>query len=207
MSDRWPGLFLVIEGPSGVGKSSVISELGPMLKASYGAPTTVIKQPSSSPIGLMARELADELRGLSLACMVAADRYRQLEAEIHPCLRRGEIVLCDRYVPSSLVPQVLDGVKEQFVRDLNAFADPPDLYVFLQGSAETVRSRSFARGTRDRFHDELSANAEADRYREVEAEVRKTGQRTLNVNVDRRAPSEIATEVLDHVQKAFPHQL
>ncbi|MDT0443469.1 hypothetical protein [Streptomyces johnsoniae] len=44
-----------------------------------------------------------------MAHLIAADRYHHLDTEIRPAFRRGEIVVSDRCLASSLVPQVMDG--------------------------------------------------------------------------------------------------
>ncbi|MEV6602188.1 hypothetical protein AB0M36_35860 [Actinoplanes sp. NPDC051346] len=57
----------------------------------------------------------------------------------------GRIVVCDRYVPSSLVLQRLDGVRDEFVRDVNAHADRPH----LTGDEQRCRTRAKRRGSVD----------------------------------------------------------
>ncbi len=67
-------------------------------------------EPSDGPIGKLARQLTDTVHGTALACLYAADRYHHLDTEIVPHLEAGEIVITDRYIPSALVMQQLDGV-------------------------------------------------------------------------------------------------
>lgn len=95
MTDR-QGFFVAIEGPSGVGKSTVTDLLHAAL-AHRGFPAVATKEPSDSALGKLARQGADEYRGLVLACLVAADRYYHLEHDIRPALRAGYVVICDRY--------------------------------------------------------------------------------------------------------------
>src|SRR5262245_22816524 len=86
-------------------------------------------EPSPTPLGQLASQGPDHLDGLALACLVAADRYQHLQAEIHPALAAGQIVLTDRYLPASLVLQRLDGVDEAFIWAVNQHARRPDLAV------------------------------------------------------------------------------
>ena len=68
MSGR-AGLFVVIEGPSGVGKSTVAKLLHAELK-NRRVPVIAGKEPSDSALGKLARQGTNEYRGLVLACLV-----------------------------------------------------------------------------------------------------------------------------------------
>lgn len=86
-------------------------------------------------------------------------------------------MLCDRYTASSLVLQAgLDEVPEAFVRELNRFAEPPDLQVVLTASAEELRARLAARGSHGRFEDDpASAAREVSLYERVIAQLTREG--------------------------------
>lgn len=103
------GLFISVDGPSGVGKSDTVRELCQVL-ADEGKVMHVTCEPSDGPIGKLARELTDTVHGNALACLYAADRYHHLDTEIFAHLDVGEIVITDRYIPSALVMQQLDGL-------------------------------------------------------------------------------------------------
>lgn len=69
-------------------------------------------------------------------------------------------MLCDRYTASSLVLQAgLDEVPESFVRELNRFADPPDLQIILTAPAAVLRERLSVRGSHGRFEDDPTTAA------------------------------------------------
>ena len=74
-------MFVAIEGPNGVGKTSVTERLAVHLRA-RGIATTVLRQPSQGPLGRMAREREHELIGWPLATLVVADRYLQVRDDI-----------------------------------------------------------------------------------------------------------------------------
>ncbi|MBE1876115.1 dTMP kinase [Myceligenerans pegani] len=200
-----PGFFLVIEGPSGIGKTTVTGLVHDELQAS-GAPVLATKEPSTSPIGAMARSGTHDYRGLALACLVAADRYHHLDQEIGPALRDGAIVVCDRYVPSSLVLQALDGVDAEFARQLNQHAPPPDLTVILTGAPERTRKRARDRGASSRFHrDDATRHAAEDRmYRALISELRKGGWDLLHHDLGDEPAADVARLILDALRSRRP---
>lgn len=158
------GLFVTLDGMGGAGKSSTTSELHRQL-TSRGYDVYATTEPSPSQLGRLARDASDLYRGLSLACLVAADRYHHLTTEIQPELAAGRIVLCDRYVVSSYVLQRLDGVPLDFVEALNAAADVPDLAVVLTAEPEVAADRIVRRGAHSRFETGLAASrTEAELY-------------------------------------------
>src|SRR2546422_11398 len=106
------GLFVSIDGPSGVGKSSTTRALAQLLRAE-GRSVHITGEPSNGPIGDLACELTETVQGIALACLYAADRYHHLTAEVFPHLEAGEVVITDRYVPSTLVMEQLDGVNPE----------------------------------------------------------------------------------------------
>ena len=89
--------------------------------------------------------------GMALACLVTGDRHHHLTAEIRPSLAAGQIVLCDRYLPSSLVLQRMDSIGWDVIIQLNQGADRPHLAVILNGSPPVIAARLAARGRHSRF--------------------------------------------------------
>lgn len=102
------GFFTAIDGPSGVGKTSV-TELTSRQLSACGMPVLSTRQPSDSPLGLLARSLTHDLRGLPLTYLMAADRHHHYEQVIRPAVDAGRVVVCDRYVASALVLDQVDG--------------------------------------------------------------------------------------------------
>ncbi|MEU5498018.1 dTMP kinase [Streptomyces griseofuscus] len=147
------GQFVTIDGPGGVGKSTVVAAVVDLLRAE-GQSVLGTREPSNSPIGQLARHGTEEYRGMSMACLIAADRYRHVEQVIRPALARGEIVVCDRYIASSLVLQVMDGVPRDSVWELNRHADMPDLAVIINARVDAIEKRLGARGPDSRYERE-----------------------------------------------------
>ena len=75
--------------------------------------------------------MVNEVHGHALACLVAADRYHHLDTEIRPERPPGSIVICDRYLASTLVLQARDGLAGPWLLALNEGIDLPDLAVIL----------------------------------------------------------------------------
>ncbi|MQY03589.1 dTMP kinase [Actinomadura macrotermitis] len=161
------GLLVSLDGPGGAGKTTLAAAITARLHRD-GIAATHTTQPSHGPIGQLARAGTHQYRGLTLACLVAADRYHHLDTQIRPALAAGHIVICDRYTPSSHVLQVLDGVDPAFVALLNQHADPPDLAVILTCDPGELTRRLTARGSHGRFEDDPGLPAlEATAYRRV----------------------------------------
>ena len=110
------GLFVSIDGPGGVGKSTLAATAARELTA-RGLQIHLTREPSPTPLGEIIRSGTGIYRGMALACLVAGDRHHHLSSEIRPHRDAGEIVLCDRYLPSSLVLQRIDGIDWQTIVD------------------------------------------------------------------------------------------
>ncbi|WP_419908265.1 dTMP kinase [Candidatus Poriferisodalis sp.] len=143
-------IFVAIDGPNGVGKTTIVSELAGELR-SRGADVLTLRQPSDSELGRFARSFESRLSGLSLAILVVADRLVQVATDIEPALAEGRIVLCDRHIASTLVLQRLDGLDLPSLWQMNADVLMPDLQVILLASPEVLRSRLDARSRSSRF--------------------------------------------------------
>lgn len=163
-----PGLLVTIDGPNGSGKTSLTAAMAAELRVGKTA-VHCTRQPSPTPLGDLVRNAESNMRGRALACLVAADRQHQAATEIAAHLSAGEIVLCDRYVESSLVLQRFDEVETEYILAINAGIPRPDLRIRLLADPEVLGTRLAARprGGR-RFEEtagpqrELALYAEAD---------------------------------------------
>jgi dTMP kinase len=193
------GQFVTLDGMGGAGKSTITRELQRQLSGhGYNVYTTT--EPSQSQLGRLARGGSDVYQGLSLACLVAADRYHHLASEIRPQLNAGRIVLCDRYVASSYVLQRLDGVPLDFVEILNAAADTPDLAVVLTAEPEVAADRIARRGAHSRFETGLpSSRAEAELYRKASDRLTQRGYPLLTLDTTHTAPAQVAAQLATRI--------
>ncbi|WP_322974781.1 dTMP kinase [Actinacidiphila epipremni] len=71
------GLFVSIDGPGGVGKSTVTALVAEELRAA-GAAVLATREPSDTALGRLARNGTDDYRGLTMACLIAADRHADM---------------------------------------------------------------------------------------------------------------------------------
>lgn len=182
--------FVAIEGASGVGKTTVTALLARLL-IERGLPVVATKEPSGAAIGHLARHGTNDYDGLALACLVTADRYHHLTHEIRPALQAGSIVLCDRYVPSSLVLQRLDGVESAFLMHLNQYAEVPDLTIFLTNDPAQSAHRARERGTYSRFHN-ADSQIEASLYDLIADELINGGWPVVQYEVADQSAEQVA---------------
>ena len=113
MADLARGFFITFEGGEGAGKSTQIAELAQKLRDKR-YPVVVTREPGGSPGAEAIRHVilsgAAEPFGPEMeALLFAAARADHVEQLIRPALRRGKIVLCDRFVDSSRVYQGMAG--------------------------------------------------------------------------------------------------
>ena len=159
MSSR--GVFIALEGGDGAGKSTQARLLCAWLEE-LGHTVVVTREPGGTAFGRTIRELVlhgDHVAPRAEALLFAADRAHHVETKILPALGRGEVVVTDRYMDSSIAYQGAGrdlGVDE--VRDLNSWATGglvPALTVLIDLPAEVGRARR--EGVHDRLESESAA--------------------------------------------------
>jgi dTMP kinase len=147
-----PGRLIAFEGVEGSGKSTQLELLRRVLEG-RGREVVVTREPGGTPAGERVRSvLLDpevELHPRAEALLFAAARAELVEAVIRPALERGAVVLCDRYLDSSLAYQgAARGLGQGPVEEVNRFATGgllPDLVVLLDlDPASGLRRRAGA---------------------------------------------------------------
>jgi dTMP kinase len=144
------GLFIAFEGVEGAGKGTQIRLAEEYLR-SQGLDVLVTREPGGTELGEKIREVlldpeTGKLDARSEALLFAASRAQTVSAVIRPALAEGKIVICDRYVDSSLAYQgSARGLGEQDVLTLNVWATQglfPDLVILLHLEPELGLLRS-----------------------------------------------------------------
>ncbi len=158
------GLWITLEGGDGSGKTTQAALLEEWLHA-RGRATLRTREPGGSEVGVLIRDIVLHHRGdiapRAEALLYAADRAHHVATVVGPALDRGEIVIQDRYLDSSVAYQgagrILDAGE---VRDLSVWATEgalPDLTVLLDLDPATARRRL---DSADKPFDRLEAERE-----------------------------------------------
>ncbi|CAH0347556.1 dTMP kinase [Bacillus sp. CECT 9360] len=133
------GLFITMEGPEGAGKTTILQMLGESLKG-LGYNILLTREPGGISISEQIREVIlnkenTKMDGRTEALLYAAARRQHMVEIINPALERGKIVLCDRFIDSSLAYQgYARGLGMDEVYAINQFAIGgvmPDITVYF----------------------------------------------------------------------------
>ena len=137
------GIFLVIEGLDGSGKTTQATLLTKKLSQTHNVMLTA--EPSLGKIGTFIREgcLYEDKR-LPIeaeALLFAADRIEHVQKEVKPALDEGKLVICDRYIYSSLAYQGSAGLSLEWIKTINAHALQPEFSIFIDVAPDRVLER------------------------------------------------------------------
>jgi dTMP kinase len=139
---------VVLEGGDGSGKSTQAAALADWLRA-RGVEVLETFEPGAGAVGAVLRDVLlhgpEPVAPVAEALLMAADRAQHVAREIAPALERGVWVVCDRYVPSSLVYQgVVRGLGVDVVEQLSDVATgglAPDVVLLLDVSDAVAEQR------------------------------------------------------------------
>ena len=167
-----PGIFITFEGGDGTGKSTQVRLLTEWL-AEQGRAVVTTREPGGTEVGTALREIVLHHRGeidpRAEALLYAADRAQHIGTLVRPALERGDVVVQDRYIDSSVAYQgagrVLDAAEIKRISLWAAGDLIPDLTVLLDLPGDVARARlageqkEFDRleNERDDFHERVRA--------------------------------------------------
>lgn len=153
------GKFITFEGCDGCGKSTQLSLLSDYL-TQQNVPHIFTREPGGGKISEAIREILlngknTEMTDECEALLYAAARVQHLSDRVEPALNEGKLVICDRYVDSSLAYQAYArGLGKDFIEKINAFALNnylPDVTVFIDLTPEAAFLRKHGADENDRL--------------------------------------------------------
>lgn len=173
------GCLITFEGTEGSGKTVASTRLQKWLE-SRKYKVTWTREPTNSRIGLLIEEILErkvKVAEEAIPLLFAADRADHTQREIIPAIKKGHIVVCDRYIHSSLAYQ-RGGMKRNFGREwleeINRYSIKPDLIFFLDidpeeglrriGNGQRIQDDKFFENLemqkliRDSYYDVLNLN-------------------------------------------------
>ena len=156
------GLFVVMEGPDGSGKSTQIELLSEYLSG-LGKSCLITREPGGTEIGEQIRQVIlnpdnKAMSEVTEMLLYAAARAQLMKEKIIPALESGHVVLSDRFLDSSLVYQgIARGLGIDTVRSVNGLGIgeySPDLVFFLDLPEEEGIRRKKGQKQLDRMEQE-----------------------------------------------------
>ncbi|MDD4212064.1 MAG: dTMP kinase [Bacilli bacterium] len=204
------GLFITFEGTEGSGKTTIIEAIWNHL-TSLGYDCIKTREPGGSVISEEIRHVILDPKNTKMdakteVLLYAASRRQHLIEVVLPALARGTIVLCDRYVDSSLAYQgCARDIGFQEVYELNQFAiqkQMPDLTLYIDVRPEVGLARI---QSNHRIQDRLDLEA-IDFHKKVyagyEEVLRRFPERVIRINGEQTVP-----QVVQEAMKALTHFL
>ncbi len=201
------GLFIAFEGVEGAGKGTQIEMAAGFLRET-GVPVLVTREPGGTPASEKIRELlldpdTGRIDPRAEALLFAAARAQTVTNVIRPALADGKVVICDRYIDSSLAYQGwARGLGEADVLSLNVWATQglfPDLVILLHVEPESGRSRMDDEPDRMEREDASFFVKVADAYLKIAEE---HPERFVVVDAN-RDPADVFDDVHAAVEKAL----
>jgi len=195
-------MFVTFEGLDGSGKSTQAELLAAWLRGE-GRTVLSTREPGGTPVGEAVRDLVlhgDELSPWTEAALFAAARAEHVELAIRPALDRGEDVVCDRYLDSSVAYQgIARGLGESRVLELNLTVPggllPARTFLVLVDPAEARRRGGEHRDRIERETEDFMRRAD-EAFRSLAA----TNPERIVALDGHRPAQEIAKEVREHVR-------
>lgn len=198
------GIFISIEGPDGSGKSTQISILKEYFSA-RGKEVLLTREPGGTAIGEKIREIIldrnnSEMVSMTEALLYAASRAQHVAQVIRPALQAGKIVICDRFVDSSIAYQGYGRKLGESVRTINEYAVDgclPDLTFLLKLDPKVGKGRI-------RFEEQDRLEQEKldfhQRVYEGYAELEASTERMIGIDAE-RGIEEISRDIISEMER------
>ena len=198
------GLFISIEGPDGSGKSTQIEVLRKYFEK-QGIDVLLTREPGGTPISEKIREIIldknnMEMDDMTEALLYAASRAQHVAEVIKPALAAGKIVICDRFIDSSIAYQGYGRELGDCVRVINEYAVRgciPDM-TFLMKMDPKVGKERISESEQDRLEQE-----KLDFHRRVfdgYIEMEERFDRNIGIDAE-RSIDEISADIISHIER------
>jgi dTMP kinase len=195
-------MFVTFEGVDWSGKSTQAGLLAGWL-SDEGRTVLLTREPGGTPVAEAVRDVVlhgHDMTPWAEAALYAAARADHVEHAIRPALERGEDVVCDRYIDSSVAYQGIGrGLGEEQVRDVNLLVTRgllPDRTFLVLLDPEEARRRGAGQPDRIEREGEDFWRRVDDGFRALATEF---PERIVTLD-GARSPDEIAEEVREHVR-------
>ncbi|MBE6141299.1 MAG: dTMP kinase [Erysipelotrichaceae bacterium] len=197
-------MFITIEGPEGSGKTTATNKvIEELTKLGYDVIRT--REPGGTPISEQIRNVILDKSNTAMdprteALLYAAARRQHLVEKVWPLTKEGKIVVCDRYIDSSLAYQGgARGLGIQNIIDINMFATEntwPDLTLLFDIEPELGLSRIAANANREVNRLDLEKLDFHKKVRETFLELAKTQPNRFVVIDASKSQEEVASAAL-----------
>lgn len=202
------GIFITIEGGEGAGKTTLIERLSEALRQ-MGYKVMATREPGGIPIAEQIRTVIlnpdhTMMDARTEALLYAAARRQHLVEKVLPALEQDCVVICDRFIDSSLAYQGYArelGMDE--VWEINKFAiqhTMPELTLYLDVSPEVGLSRIMASADRELNRLDLERHSFHERVREgYKRLTERFPERIVTVNADLK-PDDVFKKVMQVIE-------
>lgn len=206
-------LFVTLEGPEGSGKTTVAKVVYDYFNE-RDIPTVLTREPGGIPISEKIRDIILDPENPTMddkteALLYAASRRQHLVEKVIPALDEGKLVICDRFIDSSLAYQgYARGLGIDEVMEINQFAidgQMPNITFFLDVPFDVGMERIGVRGYKDRlelagddFHYKVYQG-----YQEV---LKRYPERIKSVNAQ-LAPEAVAQQIITEIERCLNEKL
>lgn len=204
------GIFVSIEGPDGSGKSTQIENIKEFFH-DKNMDIIFTREPGGTPIGERIRGIildrkCSEMDPMTEAMLYAAARAQHVAQVIRPALEKGKIVICDRFVDSSIAYQGYGRKLGEAVASINHFAVKecmPDMTILLKLDPSVGKHRisedqqDRLEAEREAFHQEVYKG-----YLELE---KNFPDRIVGIDAD-RGIDEIKVDIYEKLEKILSNR-
>ncbi|SJL21026.1 Thymidylate kinase [Porphyromonas gingivalis] len=140
------------------------------------------REPSDTGFGQYVKANEGAYSGEHYGMLIASDRRYHIDTIIKPNLDNGKVVICDRYIASSLVLQRFDGVSTRKIWEMNKNILVPDVYVILLADEKELERRLKKRQVFSMFEKKMSRAQEIKYFTEAIRYLKDKGFNVIQLN-------------------------